>query len=464
MRHSFRLFRAASAVLLGLAAHSLVPSSVAAQVRAGAPAVVDTIRGLVYDSLSWQPLRGALVTAEPGGLTAFSDSLGRFLIVSPVPIKRLVAFHDQVDRLGFGELVALRPDSGGVWARPIVATPSISTMWQRLCAPARRPGGGNGGIVFGSTVAADGSTRVAGLGLVLQWESVRAIVDTTKRLESITTRTDSLGNFVFCGVQDFGPAAVVASSSQWRSDNVLVEADPSSLRRVDLVVGPREGAGAFATVGGYVYDDNGAIVPGATVSIGGFAGEIQSGPNGRFTLQNVPTGSRMIAVRKVGYLSSSQQLDITAKGVPRVELRITKATVTLNTVETRDTRIMTRDARELDERRVANKGRFLDSTYFRGYVETRQALDAAPGLRTQVGRSPGDFILRGRGDCIATLWVNGVREPMTFDNMLARVDKDNIAAVEIYPSENMAPTRFQTPGNACAVVLLWTKTHINARR
>jgi hypothetical protein len=200
------------------------------------------------------------------------------------------------------------------------------------------------------------------------------------------------------------------------------------------------------------------------VSIGGFAGEIQSGPNGRFTLQNVPTGSRMIAARKVGYLSTSQQLDITDKGIPRVELRITKATVTLNTVETRETRIMTRDARELDERRVSNKGRFLDSTYFRGYVETRQALDAAPGLRTQVGRSPSDFILRGRGDCVATLWVNGVREPMTFDNMLARVDKDNIAAVEIYPSENMAPTRFQTPGNTCAVVLLWTKTHINARR
>lgn len=453
-----------AAVAASLVTVFLRPSSLHAQVRAGAAPVADTIRGLAYDSLSWQPLRGALVTAEPGGLTAVTDSLGRFVIVSPVPVTRLVAFHEQADRLGLGDLAATRPDSGATWARPIVATPSISTIWQRLCAPARRPGNGNGGIVFGSIIAADGRTRVAGLGLVLQWESVRSLADTAKQLESITTRSDSVGSFVFCGVQDFGPAAVVASSSQWRSDNVLVPADASSLRRVDLVVGPREGAGAFATVGGYVYDDTGAIVPGATVSIGGYAGEIASGPNGRFTLQNVPTGSRMIAARKVGYLSTGQQLDITDKGIPRVDLRITKATVTLNTVETRDTRVMTRDARELAERRVANKGRFLDSTYFRGYVETRQALDAAPGLRTQVGRAPGDFILRGRGDCVATLWVNAVREPMTFDNMLARVDKDNIAAVEIYPSENMAPTRFQTPGNACAVVLLWTKTHINAKR
>lgn len=448
-----------------MAAVLTLPPAAHAQVRANAaPAAPDTIRGLAYDSLSWQPLRGALVTAEPGGLTAVSDSLGRFLIVSPTPVQRLVAFHDQADRLGLGDLIAVRPDGAGPWARPIVATPSIVTVWQKLCAPQRRPGAGNGGIIFGTTIAASGNTRVAGLGLVAQWESVRSIADTTKRLESITTRSDSLGNFVFCGVQDFGPAAVVASSSQWRSDNVLVPADPSSLRRVDLIVGPSEGEGAFATVGGYVYDETGAIVPGATVSIGGFAGEIASGPNGRFTLQNVPTGSRMIAVRKVGYLSTSQQLDVTDKGVPRIDLRITKATATLRTVETRETRVMSRDARELDERRLANKGRFLDSSYFRGYAETRQALDAAPGLRTQVGRSPGDFILRGRGDCVATLWVNGVREPMTFDNMLARVDKDNIAAVEIYPSENMAPTRFQTPGNTCAVVLLWTKLHINARR
>lgn len=460
-----RLFSLARAVLAaGVAAAFLPQASELHAQPTGAAARPDTVRGLAYDSLSWLPLGGALVTAEPGGLTAVSDSLGRFLIVSPVKIRRLVAFHDQADRLGFGELVAERPDTAGPWARPIVATPSIATVWDRLCAPARRPGNGNGGVVFGSTLAADGKTRVAGLGLVLQWESVRSIADTTKRMETITTRSDSLGNFVFCGVQDFGPAAVVASSSEWRTDNVLVPSEPSSLRRIDLIVGKREGEGAFATVGGRVLDENGAIVPAATVSIGGFAGEILSGPNGRFTLNNVPTGSRMISARRIGYVSTTQQLDVTASGVSGLELRLAKGTITLNAVETRDTRPISRDARELEERRASNKGRILDSTYFRGYLETRQALDVAPGLRMQVGRAPGDFVIRGRGDCLATLWINGVREPNTFDNTLARMAKDAIAAVEIYPSENVAPVRFQTPGNACAVVMVWTKMHINARR
>jgi hypothetical protein len=429
-----------------------------------APAA-DTIRGLAYDSLSWQPLAGALVTAEPGGESAVSDSAGRFTIVSLRRVDRLVAFHERADRLGLGELVAIRPEGPGGWARPIIATPGINVLWARLCAPARRPGGGNGGIVFGSILAADGTTRVAGLGVVLQWESVRSLADTVKRMESITTRSDSLGNYVFCGVQDFGPAAVVASSSTWRSGNVLVEASPSSVRRRDLVVGPTAGDGAFATVQGRVIDESGASVAGATISIDGFVADIASGPNGRFTLANVPTGSRMASARRVGFLTNAVALDLTAKGVTDLEIAIERTAATnLERVVTRDARPLTRDARELDERKSANKGRFLDSTYFIGYPSTRLALSAAPGIRPQVGRAPSDFVLRGRSDCLATLWVNGVREPNEFDSMLSRLPKDALAAVEIYPSENTAPSRFQTPGNTCAVVLVWTKSHINARR
>ena len=40
------------------------------------------------------------------------------------------------------------------------------------------------------------------------------------------------------------------------------------------------------------------------------------------------------------------------------------------------------------------------------------------------------FVIRGRGDCMASLWVNGVREPNIPDNMIARLPKDEIAALE----------------------------------
>ena len=68
----------------------------------------DTIRGLAYDSLAFRPMAGALITAEPGGESAASDSLGRFTIYSRMRVMRLVAFHERADRLGLSPL----------WQRP----------------------------------------------------------------------------------------------------------------------------------------------------------------------------------------------------------------------------------------------------------------------------------------------------------------------------------------------------------
>ncbi len=423
----------------------------------------DTIRGLAYDSLAFRPMAGALITAEPGGATAASDSLGRFTIYSTERVSRLVAFHERADRLGLGELVAFRPDGDGPWLRPIVATPGMNTAWARLCVGQRRPANGMGGILFGSTTAADGTTRVAGVGLVLQWQAVKSLLETTPKFETMTVRSDSLGNYIFCGVQEFGPAALVASSSQYRTDNVLVDADAASLRRVDLVLGATAGPTSAGTVQGRVVDETGASVPAATVTFGGFATEIMSGPNGRFTIANVPTGSRMVSARKIGYVTVAKQLDVLEKGVTGLEVVVEKGTI-VEQVNIRSTRIKSRDATELDERKSSRLGRFVDSTHFAKYDRTRQALDLLPGIRTQVGRVPNDFVIRGRGDCLASLWVNAVREPNTSDNMIARLPKDEIAALEIFNNEMQAPARFQTAGNQCAVVVLWTKQHINAKR
>ncbi|WP_373060832.1 carboxypeptidase-like regulatory domain-containing protein [Gemmatimonas sp.] len=423
----------------------------------------DTIRGLAYDSLAFRPMGGALITAEPGGETAASDSLGRFTIYSAQRVMRLVAFHERADRLGLGELIATRPAGDGPWERPIVATPGMNTAWARLCTGQRRPSNGMGGILFGSTTAADGTTRVAGVGLVLQWQAVKSILDTTPKFETMTVRSDSLGSFIFCGVQEFGPAALVASSSQYRTDNVLVEADAASLRRVDLILGATTGPTSAATVQGRVVDENGASVPAAMVMFGGFKTEIMSGPNGRFTINNVPTGSRMVSARKIGFVTGAKQLDVLESGVTGLEVLVEKGTL-VEQVNVRATRIKSRDATELDERKGSGLGRFVDSTHFVKYAEVRQALDLLPGIRTQVGRVPGDFVIRGRSNCMASLWVNAVREPNTPDNLIARLPKSEIAALEIFNNEMQAPARFQTAGNQCAVVVVWTKQHINARR
>ena len=112
----------ASFVVAGL----MAAPSVGAQVAPVSPRP-DTIRGLAYDSLAFRPMAGALITAEPGGESAASDSLGRFTIYSRMRVMRLVAFHERADRLGLGELTVSRPSGDGPWERPIVATPGMNT-------------------------------------------------------------------------------------------------------------------------------------------------------------------------------------------------------------------------------------------------------------------------------------------------------------------------------------------------
>ena len=54
---------------------------------------VDTVRGVVYDSLSGTPVEGAFVSADGGEVSATTDSVGRFLLLSATRIARIVVYH-----------------------------------------------------------------------------------------------------------------------------------------------------------------------------------------------------------------------------------------------------------------------------------------------------------------------------------------------------------------------------------
>ena len=88
---------------------SLVAAVAAATMGASMPA--DTVRGVVFDSLSQRPLAGASVMAEPGGQSAMTDDRGQFVLVAPEKITRVTAFHLALDKTGIGSISAA-PTSG----------------------------------------------------------------------------------------------------------------------------------------------------------------------------------------------------------------------------------------------------------------------------------------------------------------------------------------------------------------
>lgn len=417
----------------------------------------DTVRGVVYDSLAKAPLAGALVVTNTEVSTT-TDSLGRFVIVSPGRVTRLTAVHDLLDRLGLPELTAQRAAETRWTAQ--LGTPSMETLWARLCT-GKRPADGRGGILFGSARASDGRTRFSGARIEVQWESIRAVRtagDTTPVYESLVARSDSLGEWAACGVQEFGAAGVLATANEFRSAGVLLPGDERPIRRVDLVLGVPS---ARVTVSGTVNDEQGQPVEGASVIIDGVEGTTLTNSSGTFTFSAVPVGSRMLQLRKIGFLPSLQRIDVIDEGV-RALTAVLERGVTLDNVKVTARAYLSRDRREFDERRRAGVSQVMDSTRVEQYPLLQSALRAFPSLVVQTGRTGAEFALLGRLTkpgvrCRVHIWVDGVREDEDYIRLLPL---ENIAAVELFNSDAFAPARFRTFGDTCNTLLVWTKGYL----
>lgn len=430
----------------------------------------DTVRGVVFDSLGGSPLVGAFITTDVDGATTTTDSLGRFMVSAARRILRLQAFHDVPERLGLGALAVDRPLGTTRW-NPTLATPSIETVWMRLCK-GRRPTDGSGGIIFGSTRLSDDTTRLGGVLVEGQWELPRLSSDSAPRYDSRSTRSDSLGQFVICGVRERVDAAIIGLSAAFRSSSVLLSDDELPIRRGDLVLGRTDEAQARAVLTGMVVDREGKPVPDATIQVEG-ADALRSDASGRFSSAVIPTGTRMMFVRKVGYLPLVMPIDVVDRGVRDRTIVLDKG-VALNAVTVTAVRERSRDQREFQERQMAGFARVMEGTQVKKFPQLRDAIAMLPGIMV-VGDVRGDFSILGRpgtggntaslrpssrnpgGRCNVTLYLDG----MLVDEQYLRVmSAEDVAALELYPSEIYAPARYRTLGDGCAMLLVWTRAHL----
>ena len=424
-------------------------------VRASA---ADTVRGVVFDSLSGMPLEGAFVIADGGEISARSDSLGRFVLSSPTEVRRIVAYHELLDRTGIGALTAERGEMGTPWT-PMLATPGMDVVWSRFCT-GRRPRDGNGGIVFGRAITADGATRLAAAQIELQWETTELRADTTPRYASRAVRTDSLGEFVFCGVQEFGPAGLLGSTATLRSAPLLLPGDVLPIRRANIMLGSTADS-ARTTLQGRVRDGAGEAVADALVTIDGVAAPVRSAADGRFAMNGVPTGTRMMTVRKIGFLPYLTSIDVPDAGVADY-VAVVERGVTIAGVRVTSRRAVSRNRRDFEERKRSGFGRVLDSTEVMKYPRLQSALRQFPTLQIATANNGVDFTILGRIGpsgvrCQASVYVDGVEESSGF---LAVLPPENIAAMELFSSGNLAPARFRRIDGSCAVLLVWTKNSL----
>lgn len=433
---------------------SLVAAVAAATMGASMPA--DTVRGVVFDSLSQRPLAGASVMAEPGGQSAMTDDRGQFVLVAPEKITRVTAFHLALDKTGIGSISAA-PTSGAT--RLMLTTPSAATLWSRLCpgvtrSPLRE------GVVFGTVRASDGTTRIAGARVRVSWDG--GPPDGTTGIRQFEVRTDSVGAYYACGVPPAENAFIVTYSAQYASGAVAIAGDSLPLRKLDLLAGRLADATSTkpvttGVVTGFIRDVTRRPIADATVEIDGLDLSTKTDPAGRFRFVAVPSGSRMLLARAVGFTPAIQPIDVLEKSNPDVAVELQRSVNLPGVRVTERLRIPVLRA-EFEERKRVGFGAFLDSADIERRHNTRNLFEGIPSLEVTGTDNTAFYlftpVLSMSGSCRANVYIDGKRSDT---EELVSIPKDLIGGVEVYVRQPNAPAKYRPLDNACGVVLVWTK-------
>ncbi len=416
-----------------------------------APLKRETIRGVVFDSLAFEPLVSAFVVARPSGQSTTTDSLGRFTLLTEGEVREVQVYHDALDRMGMGALGLARPARAENWTNLYVATPSLATLWPQLCE-SKRPRGTRSVIIMGSARLSDNVTRVAGAKVIVQWLPLVQKGDTPE-YESVEVLTDSIGNYVACEVEEYVEPSLIALSSEAQSGVVNMSSDVRPIRRMDLILVPAEAAAQRATVRGKVIAGSGAPLRGFAVTIDGRDGQAMTDVDGTFLLDSVPLGSRMLYVRAIGFTPVGQIVEVVEGENATLTIPVSK-TVELEGVRVTEKVVLRRDRSEFELRRRAGLGRFLDSTAIMRAPSVRAAIQMQQVVNVQAERGT-EFTILGQNGCRAHIFLDGTASDI---EMINRLPRANIASIEFYRSAAFAPPRFVAGmTDTCAVAIFWTK-------
>ncbi len=425
----------------------------------------DTVRGVVFDSLANVPLVDAFVTAEPGGATASTDSLGQFVIVSDARVTQLSAFHESLDDTGISGLVAQRPADAARWTDAQLTTPSMLTVWRGVCA-AEYENEAFQGVLVGTVVLPDGRTRIPDARIRVQYQVILPSTGLAQ-IQEREARSDSLGNYAVCGTPSAGELALLGTTGTAESSPVLVELVERPVRRVDLVLAPVDGPiNRWPTLSGQVVSEDGSPIPNARLSVAGKDSLVVTDSSGNFTVPEVRPGSRMISVQADGHIPVSSPVNVLYDAVP--ELTIGMARV-FNIPGLEGITITQRTAirparRAFEERRKAGVAVFLDSTAVLTAGSVREALSEMPFLevrRSLASEDSTQFEVLGRGfglgvqSCQAFVFLDGL---LVENLVINEVTADAVAAIELYRGAAQVPPPFaEFVDRDCSAVLLWSR-------
>ncbi len=454
------------------------------------------LHGIVYDSLTRAPLRGAtvqLVRPDNPSVSqlATTDSAGAFRIDSVAPGTYVIGFlHPMLDLLDIAvspRRVEVAPNDGRLGVD--LAVPALPRVVPVLCGSAMAPTDSSG-LLAGRVHDADSELPVPNATVVLTWSELvldARGVRTERRRVPVTT--NETGRYVICGAPG-GDGLTASAAAPGRASGLVDLTVPfRGLLVRDLALGdsvaappaattaaapPAPGAPAdtgaarppgaargTARVAGVVLDPGGRPVRGARVFVVGAASAAVSGERGAFALDALPSGTRTLEARAIGFQPRRMAVDLARGRTTTVDVRLATAVATLDRVvvmgkASRRTRMIDEF---LERKRRGAFGRFITAEQIErtGPIAVTDALRMTPGVRVVPTGGFGNAI-RGRGNCAPAVVLDGMPVADGDREIDTLVSPQQVAGIEVYLDAGSAPIQYGgARANGCGVVLFWTK-------
>jgi hypothetical protein len=292
-------------------------------------------------------------------------------------------------------------------------------------------------------------------------------------------RTDASGHFVLCGLPTRVDGLVEATHGPHRTPDVPVvigAESPLALRAlgislaVERVADDIDSAGKRVTLlrgkaalAGRVVAKTGEPIAGAYVQMDRTMARAVTNASGEFTLADVPTGTQLVRVRKIGLSMVTQAVDVSASDGAPVRITMREPVPTLPTVVTLSDRSADLERTGFARRKAHGLGFFLEGEQIdRGPPSLGESLRMVPGLHigynAQSQRQQKTVTMSSRDPsrgCVRYI-LDGVYYQEIGGDIEKLVRPADVEALEMYNPTSVPGEFADASRGKCSVLVLWT--------
>lgn len=464
-------------------------SASAAQSKVGSPSdtgqtagrqVPTVISGFVLDSMTNQPLEGAVVLLSGTSRSVVTDAGGRFrfeLDSAASGTYTIGFFHPRLDSLGVTPPPRKIEVNAGGENFVELAVPSARTISYALCPDTSLTNGR--GLVAGTVRDAANDEPLDSVRVVLMWTGMSVgNTSVTKVPRAVSVLTDERGSYHACGVPIGARVTAQARTKTQRSGWIEVTVPDGGIGMRNFLIGTRPprsvaarqasdtGARSTAPLGtavltGTVTATTGQPLEGAQILLLGTNLGGRTDQSGNFRLGGLPGGTQSIEIRQIGYAPRRYAVDLAPDKISKIDAVLEERAVVLEAVEVAGKKGS--GIPGFDRRKKSGFGTYItrEDIEKRGAINTSDLFRTIPGVQV-LWNGTGYTVQMTRastGYCPVQYYIDGAPFLSTGgDDMDQIVQPQDIQAIEVYKGPTETPAEFQGGGSAaCGTIVIWTR-------